>query len=242
MADRRTTRRAALATAKARARSEPSKDSTPWQEFRDGSVRAKTGRAREEWFEVLDAFGVRRRGHTEAAAHLRDAHGVSAWWAQAITVEYERIRGLRAYGQRADGFALSVQRALAVTADRAWEAWTDRAEATKWFAPRHTQDFRVGGRFHNSGGARGEFRRIVDGRFLRFTWEGPRRVRRGTVEVEFAARGDDRCTVKLVHGRMATAEDREEMRLFWARALDSFKSWVETGVPVAAAEWRAAKT
>ena len=241
MADRKSTRRSALASAKARARSSAGVGDAPFREFRDGSVQAKTGRAREEWFEVLDAFGVAQRGHRDAAAHLRDDHGVSPWWAQAITVEYERIRGLRAHGERPDGFALSVQRALAVTADRAWEAWTERDEVTKWFAPRHTQEFRVGGRFHNSGGGRGEFRKIVFGRLLRFTWEGPRRAWRGIVEVEVAARGEDRCTVKLTHVRMASAEDREEMRLVWSRALDSFKSWVETGVPIAAEEWHASR-
>jgi len=241
MADRKTTRRAALASAKARARTAGDSADTPFREFRDGSVRAKTGRAREEWFQVLDAFGVNRHGHTEAAAHLRDAHGVSPFWAQAITVEYERVHGLRAFAQRADGFGLSVQRALAVPADRAWEAWSERAEVTRWFAPRHTQDFRVGGRFHSRGG-RGEFRRIVPGRLLRFTWEGPRRQRRGIVEVELAARGEDRSTVKLTHIRMATEEDREEMRLVWSRALDSLKSWVETGAPVAAEDWLEEKT
>src|SRR5262245_62073386 len=113
MADRRSTRRSALASAKARARSHATREA-PFHEFRDGSVLAKTGRAREEWFSILDSFGVARHGHRDAAAHLRDDHGVSPWWAQAITVEYERVRGLRAFGQRSDGFALSVQRALAV--------------------------------------------------------------------------------------------------------------------------------
>ena len=59
------------------------------------AVREKTGRGWEEWFAILDAWGAKDQGHTASARHLRDEHGVSAWWAQAVTVRYEYERGLR---------------------------------------------------------------------------------------------------------------------------------------------------
>ncbi|HEX7779978.1 MAG TPA: hypothetical protein VF424_12085 [Vicinamibacterales bacterium] len=65
--------------------------------------RAKTGRGLDHWFEVLDRFGAVEKGHTAAARHLYDAHGVDGWYAQGITVAYERARGVRGVNQRRDG-------------------------------------------------------------------------------------------------------------------------------------------
>ena len=63
--------------------------------FSDEVVKAKTGRTSAEWYARLDAWGAAAKGHTLTARHLRDVHGVSAWWAQAVTIRYEYERGLR---------------------------------------------------------------------------------------------------------------------------------------------------
>jgi hypothetical protein len=77
-------------------------------------IREKTGYALDHWFSVLDRFGAVEKGHTAAARHLHDAHGVDGWYAQGITVAYERARGVRAVNQRRDGaFEVSVSKVLA---------------------------------------------------------------------------------------------------------------------------------
>lgn len=212
------------------------------REFRDEIVLEKTGRTREAWFTALDAFGAADRGHTATAAHLASDHGVSPWWSQAITVEYERARGIRSFGERADGFAFTVQRALAVPAERVWQAFADDDEAAAWRGARHRQQFSEGGTWRTAGGDHGEFRRIVDGRFVRFTWGHGRRAPDSVVEVQFVARAVDRSTVKLTHRRIRSAEEREELRAHWSWALDSLKSFLETGAPVPHHDWVAART
>jgi hypothetical protein len=61
----------------------------------DESVKSKTGKGWAEWLVILDAWGTRDKGHTTTAKHLREAHGVDPWWAQAVTIRYEWERGLR---------------------------------------------------------------------------------------------------------------------------------------------------
>lgn len=216
-------------------------DAAPAGEFRAGSVRAKTGRPRTEWFALLDDFGAAEHGHRATVAHLMGRHGLSGWWAQAIAVEYERARGVGTVERRPQSYSVSVQRALAVPAESAWETLSARECVTRWLAPRHTQDFRVGGRYHNSAGGNGRFLRIAPPRGLRFSWEGPRRSKRGVVDVEVAPRGPDRCRVRLQHAGIGSEEEREALRLLWSRALDSFKSYVETGEPISADEWAVAR-
>ena len=61
----------------------------------EGAVRNKTGKGWAEWFAILDAWDAPSKGHTRSATYLREEHGVSPWWAQAVTVRYEWERGLR---------------------------------------------------------------------------------------------------------------------------------------------------
>ena len=68
---------------------------TGWRRISNDAVLAKTGKSWDAWFAVLDRFDVPARGHTATARYLREEHGVSGWWAQAVTVRYEHERGLR---------------------------------------------------------------------------------------------------------------------------------------------------
>ena len=63
--------------------------------FSDETVRMKTGKSSEEWYALLDTWNAPEKGHTATAKHLCEAHGVSPWWAQSVTVRYEYARGLR---------------------------------------------------------------------------------------------------------------------------------------------------
>ena len=65
--------------------------------------RASTGHGLDHWFAMLDDFGAVEQGHTAAARHLYATHQVPGWYAQGITVAYERARGVRAVNQRRDG-------------------------------------------------------------------------------------------------------------------------------------------
>ena len=68
---------------------------TIFQKITDDAVRAKTDRVWQDWFNILDKFDLKEKGHTQAAKYLRDKHALSDWWAQAVTIRYEWERGLR---------------------------------------------------------------------------------------------------------------------------------------------------
>lgn len=77
------------------------------------AMRAATGRTHEQWRAVLDAAGARSWEHKATAEWLVDTHGVTGWWAQGITVDYEQARKGRQPGQRADG-TFSTQKARTI--------------------------------------------------------------------------------------------------------------------------------
>lgn len=61
----------------------------------DSQVKAATGRTWQEWFALLDEFGVEEKGHSLTIKFLREHHGLSAAWARDIALRFENDRGLR---------------------------------------------------------------------------------------------------------------------------------------------------
>lgn len=82
-------------------------------ESNDELVTAKTGHSWDEWVGLIDSGPGREAGHTAIATWLREEHAVDPWWAQGVTVGYERITGIRLPGQMPDGtFTVSRSRTL----------------------------------------------------------------------------------------------------------------------------------
>ena len=126
-------------------------------------------------------------------------------------------------------YSMSVQRALAVPASRAWKAFAEARAVSSWAGGRHRHDFREGGTWQRTGSGSGSIRRIVPNRFLRMTWDG-RTIARGSIlDVEIRPRGAGSCNVKLTHHRIPSEEERQELRLRWSAAMDALKAFVEAG-------------
>ena len=82
-------------------------------------IRRRTGRGWEEWLDLLDEWGAVERSHKEIAGWVSEQEGTDGWSAQAVTVSYERARGMRAVGERPDGFSVTASKTVAVPVDRA---------------------------------------------------------------------------------------------------------------------------
>jgi hypothetical protein len=66
-------------------------------------IKKATGCDWEKWVFCLDYVGAQDWSHRAIADHVHTPTKVKDWWTQSVTVGYERIKGLRAIGQRRDG-------------------------------------------------------------------------------------------------------------------------------------------
>lgn len=99
----------------------------------DAKSREKTGHGLDHWFDVLDRFAGVEKGHTASARHLYDDHSVPGWYAQGITVAYERARGVRAVNQRCDGeYEVSVSKVAVTTTADVVKALTTARGRKRW--------------------------------------------------------------------------------------------------------------
>ncbi len=90
----------------------------------DAPVIKATGKAWTDWYAILDEREARALPHKEIARLLREDYGVSGWWSQSVTVEYEKHIGRREPGQRQSGeYTTAVSRTLPGTIDEVLDRW-----------------------------------------------------------------------------------------------------------------------
>lgn len=94
----------------------------------DATVIAQTGRSWDDWTDLILEGPGAGAGHTAVATWLQEQHGVDAWWAQGLTVGFERILGLRLPGQMPDGtFTVSRSRTVDVDPAHLRGVWEEQA-------------------------------------------------------------------------------------------------------------------
>jgi hypothetical protein len=101
----------------------------------DAAIAARTGRSWAEWVVALDGAGARDLSHTAIAELVHGRFGVDGWWAQSVTVGYERLTGNRANLQKADGFAASGSLTVAAGLERLYATAADEKRQRKWLPP-----------------------------------------------------------------------------------------------------------
>ena len=174
----------------------------------DDAIRSRTGRGWEEWFDLLDESGAIEKTHTEIARWLREERGMDGWSSQSVTVSYERARGLRAVGERPEGFSVTAQKTVAVPIDRLYEAFVDESLRERWLPDVELRE-----------------RTATKPRSARFDWgDGGTRV-----IVGFIAQGEAKSTAALEHARIPDGQEAERMKAYWRGRLTALKARLEAG-------------
>lgn len=161
----------------------------------DAAVAEKTGRTWQEWVAELDRSGAVALPHPAIARLLRTEHGLPSWWAQMVTVGYERIRGLRERGQRRDGrFDVHKSKTYPVSRLRLWTAF---GRGKLWLGEEGVR-----------------LSKATKPRSMRLRWAD------GTpIEVSFLDKGAAKSQVQLQHRNRPTREDAARLRAFWSERL-----------------------
>lgn len=191
---------------------QPDESGTPALIVPDESIRERTGRGWEEWFDLLDSWGGQEMSHRDIARRVAEELAIEplGWNAQAVTVSYERARGMRQVNQRADGFGITASKTVAVPVERLYDAVTDEARRSQWLPEPEDQLSE---------------RKATRPKSARYDWgDGATRV-----HVGFAAKGDDRSVATLEHLRLADKSEAEKMKAFWRERLSELKTKLEAG-------------
>jgi hypothetical protein len=173
----------------------------------DAAVQRATGKTWDEWLALLDTWDASTRTHPEIARYLHETYAIDGWWAQSVTVGYERARGMRALHERPDGFfSVNASKTLPVPLERLFTAFVEETERARW----------------------------LDGVALRLRTSQPNKSARFDVlpgetrlAVNVIAKGPQKASVQIQHERVPCAEEVERWRSLWKAQLARLAAYLE---------------
>lgn len=166
----------------------------------DNAVSAKTGRTWAEWVRFLDGLSAVSMTHREIVDRVAPELQNSSWWAQTVTVGYERIRGLREIGQKRGGeYEANKSRTFAISIDKLYAAFSNTRTRGRWLS-----------------GVKIRIRTAQQEKSMRITWMDDTHV-----DVYFTPKEADRCQVAIQHRKIATRAESDRLKKYWTERLDA---------------------
>jgi uncharacterized protein YndB with AHSA1/START domain len=168
----------------------------------DASIKARTGCTWERWVKALDRVKAHTWSHREIAKYVHEKYKVSGWWAQTVTVGYERIKGLRQVGQRRDGsFEASKSRTFPVPVSTLFGAFHDARIRSQWLP-----------------GVDLTVRTATREKSMRISWPD------GTsLEIGFTGQGAGKSRVALSQVKLSDKAAATRAKEFWAERFDALE-------------------
>jgi len=172
----------------------------------NAAVEKRTGKDWSGWLAVLDKAGAHKWPHRDIADYLYKRKGVDGWWAQMVTVGYERARGLREKHEKPSGFEISASRTLSVPLAALYEAWEDHKVRARWLKE---AGFAV--------------RKATENKTMRITWVDGET----DLNVYFNAKGPRKSQVSVQHGKLSSAAEAAKKKSYWAGQLERLRAVLE---------------
>ena len=166
----------------------------------DASIKAKTGCNWERWVKTLDRWGADKKPHRDIATMVSKTWKLDGWWAQTVTVGYERIKGLRARGQRRDGtYEATKSRTFDVPVTALYDAWADKSVRDRW---------------------------LDDTNAKVRTATAPKSIRLGLADgsilaVGFLPKGKTKSSVAVSQNKLPDRETATRLKQYWSDKLDA---------------------
>jgi hypothetical protein len=192
----------------ARRTAEPAPVDTSLFPCGEEALRAATGKGWSEWLALLDAAGAAAQSldHPRilelAMQSLPDSAG---WWAQMVSVGYERVRGLREKHESCNGeFQATLSKTFPVPLFAAFAAWADATLRRNWLdAPDLS------------------FTKLNAGKNIRARWPNG-----ALLDIRFNATGPDKCQIVVDTRKLGDAEAVRAAKAFWQAQFDRLQEYL----------------
>jgi hypothetical protein len=149
---------------------------------------------------TLDHHGAKDMQHRDIVTLVHKKYKVDGWWSQSVTVGYERIKGLRARGQRRDGsYEATKSRTFDVPVVTLFDAWADEKSRRRWL-----------------NGANEIVRTATSPKSLRLGWPDG-----SIVAVGFVTKGKSKSSVAVQHEKLPDRETADRLKQYWSDRLDA---------------------
>jgi hypothetical protein len=174
----------------------------------DTIIKEKTGCTWERWVKALDRVKAYTWPHREIAHYVYEKYKIPGWWSQTVTVGYERIKGLRAIGQRRDGsFEANKSKTFPVPLARLYRAFHDARSRARWLPGVHLV-----------------VRTATAERSMRITWPD-----KTSVVVGFDRKGPTKSLVAIQHVKLPDKAAANRVKQYWTERLGALEEVLMSG-------------
>jgi hypothetical protein len=210
--------------------------------MKEKTLEQATGRPKSEWFEIIRRAGTAEASHKEIADFLHKAHDVSHWWAQEITVEYEKHIGRRVLGQTQDGlFQIGVSKTVTAPAGKVWNLLQSAAGISLLISnpdaelpskhppaiPASLKELEALDGESDSG-IRVETTTFKAGSHVRIRWQRSGWPSHSILQIRLTPKSETKTTLSFHQEKLPSRDDRDKMQGHWRRVAEQIAEMAAT--------------
>jgi hypothetical protein len=172
----------------------------------DDAVQKSTGRTWKRWFAILNKAGAKKMEHKDIAKLLHSKYGLSGWWSQMVTVQYEQeVKGRKKH-QKPEGFQISKSTTLSSSVNKIYSTINSPLKRIVWLKDpaititKSTKDKSIRGKW-------------ID--------------KKANIEFQFYPKDNDKTQLVIQQSRIKTAKEADTMKIYWGKQLNNLKKYLE---------------
>ena len=172
----------------------------------DESVKKATGKTWSEWFSVLNKACAKKMEHKTVAELLYKRYGLSLWWSQMVTVQFEQeIKGRKKH-ETATGYQISKSVTLDSSIGKIFHSINSPIKRVIWLKD-------PGIIITKSNKDKSIRAKWVDGKT--------------NVEFQLYPKDNFKTQVVVQHNKLRSAKEAEQMKKYWSKQLGNLKKYLE---------------
>ena len=172
----------------------------------DESVKKSTGKTWSEWFSILNKAGAKKMEHKTVAELLYKRYGLSLWWSQMVTVQFEQeIKGRKRH-ETATGYQISKSITLDSSIAKIFHSINSPIKRVIWLKD-------PGIIITKSNKDKSIRAKWVDGKT--------------NIEVQLYLKDDFKIQVVVQHNKLNSAKEAEQIKKYWGKQLNNLKKYLE---------------
>ena len=170
------------------------------------AVKKSTGKTLKEWFSILNKAGAKKMEQKQVAKLLHQKYGLSGWWSQMVTVQYEQeIKGRKKH-EKPEGFQVSKSTTLTASVTKIFNMINSPIKRIIWLKDpaitiiKSTKDKSIRGKW-------------ID--------------KKTNIEFQFYPKDNNKTQLVVQQSRIKSEKEAETMKTYWGKQLNNLKKYLE---------------
>ena len=169
------------------------------------AVKKSTGKSWNEWFLLLNKAGAKKLEHKAIAEMLHKKHGLSGWWSQMVTVQYEQeIKGRKMH-EKPEGFQISKSKTFPFSLPKIFSAVQFPSQRKNWLK---NFEFTITKSTKNKS---------ISGK-----WDGGKT----NIEFQFYLKDNTKTQLVIQHSKISSGKETEKLKTFWKTNLENLYNYL----------------